>query len=619
MRLFGVDSPGAAAAGGAGEREGPMSDSTGPPAFPRKWTIRSVDKESAEKLSRELNVPSLMGRLLTQRGIQHPDEARKFLDAPLAGLHDPFLMKGMEEAVSHLVEWVRNRRPIGVYGDYDVDGISATALLCRFFSQLGVRAPYYIPNRLDEGYGLHRKGLAKLKEAGCETVVTVDCGISAHAAAREAEEMGVRLIITDHHRPPEELPPSVAVLNPQRRGCEYPFRGLSGVGVAFKLITALRRRLHEDGFETPLPNLKQHLDLVALGTVADVVPLRDENHIFVRHGLEILSPSEVAEGGFETLDRRKAGIRALQAAANLKAQTLNVGHISFLIAPRLNAAGRVGEASLGVELLTADDEGEARARAEVLEEWNRQRQNLQQRAWEEAMAMMESSGADGRDEAIVLASDKWHPGVVGIVAAKLTEEYHQPAVLIHLKDGVGKGSVRSAMGLHVYRALERCSDFLIQFGGHKGAAGLKVAEEKIDAFKGRFREVIRGMKESGVGERELLLDARVDFSEMDVPLLEQLEGMAPFGEENPRPLFCASRVEVVGSPGSVGREGEHLKLNLRQFREEREAIGFGMGGLLRKPERLSGKLDVAFSPGLNRWRGNTRVQLELRAIRPAGG
>ena len=461
-----------------------MSDSTGPLAFPRKWTIRPVDKESAEKLSRELNVPSLLGRLLTLRGIQHPDEARKFLDAPLAGLHDPFLMKGMEEAASHLLEPIRNRRPIGVYGDYDVDGISATALMCRFLTQVGARVPYYIPSRLDEGYGLHRKGLEKLKEAGCDTVVTVDCGISAHTAAREAEQMGLRLIITDHHRPPDELPSSVAVLNPRQTGCEYPFRGLSGVGVAFKLITALRRRLHEGGFAAPLPNLKQHLDLVALGTVADMVPLRDENHIFVRHGLEILSPPEVAEGGFETLDRRKAGIRALQAAANLKAQMLNVGHVSFTLAPRLNAAGRVGEASFGVELLTADDEGEARSRAEVLEEWNRQRQILQQQAWEEAVGMMESSGVHVLDEAIVLASDKWHPGVVGIVAAKLVEEYHQPSVLIHVKDGVGKGSVRSTMGLHVYEALECCSDLLIQFGGHKGAAGVKMAEEKIDAFPG---------------------------------------------------------------------------------------------------------------------------------------
>ncbi len=595
-----------------------MSDSARRLAFPRKWTLRPVDPACAQRLARELNLPPLMGKLLLQRGMQSAAEARKFLDAPLAELHDPFLMKGMEEAVSHLCDRIESGRRVGVYGDYDVDGISATALMSRFLTEVGVKVSYYIPGRLEEGYGLHPAGLRKLGEAGCDTVVTVDCGISAHDAASAAQNMGMHLVITDHHRPPDTLPDALAVLNPRRRGCTYPFRGLSGVGVAFKLVTALRRRLRERGFDAPLPNLKQHLDLVALGTVADVVPLRDENHIFVRHGLDILSPPRVAEGGFETLDRRKAGVRALQAAANLRAEVLNVGHVSFTLAPRLNAAGRVGDASLGVELLTLDEEGEARARAEVLEEWNRQRQNLQQKAWEEALEAVESTDA-ASEEAIVLASDKWHPGVVGIVASRLVDAYGRPSALIHVKEGVGKGSVRSAMGLHVYDALAACADLLIQFGGHKGAAGFQVAEEKIDAFRQRFCEAVGAMKAPGADEASLLLDAAVDFSEMDVALVEQLESMAPFGEENPRPVFSASRVEVAGSPGVVGREGEHLKLGLRQFGEEREAIGFGMGALLREPDRLRGKLDVAFSPGLNRWRGATRMQLELRAIRPAGG
>ncbi len=597
-----------------------MNDAKGPLVFPRKWSLRPVDAESARRLSQELNAPPLVGRLLAQRGIETPSQARKFLDAPLAELRDPFLMKGMEEAVAHLLEQIRSRRRIGVYGDYDVDGVSATALMCRFLSHLGVKAPYYIPGRLEEGYGLHREGLGRLKRAGCDTVVTVDCGISARAAAREAGEMGLRLIITDHHRPPDEAPRALAVLNPHQRGCGYPFKGLCGVGIAFKLVSAVRRRLRESGFEAPLPNLKQHLDLVALGTVADVAPLRDENHIFVRHGLEVLSPPHMDEGGFEGLDRRKAGVRALYAAANLKARALDARHVSFALAPRLNAAGRVGEASFGVELLTCDDESEARSHAEVLEEWNRQRQNLQREALEEATAMLESSGADASDEAIVLSSERWHPGVVGIVASKLVEAYRQPSVLIHVKDGVGKGSVRSALGVHVYDALERCADLLIQFGGHKGAAGLRVEERKIADFRARFQEVAREMRAPGADERQLVLDAAVDLSEVDVPLLERLEDMAPFGEENPSPLFCSSRVEVVGSPGVVGREGEHLKLRLRQFRDdEREAIGFGMGALLKEPDRLRGKLDVAFSPSLNRWRGSARTQLELCAVRPAEG
>lgn len=596
-----------------------MSDFRDPFAHPRRWVVRPVEEESVRRLSEELRVPPLIGRLLAQRGMENPREARGFLDAPLAELRDPFLMKGMEEAVAHLAERIGRGRPIGVYGDYDVDGISATALLCRFFSHLGVRAPYYIPGRLNEGYGLHEGGLRRLKEAGCDTVVTVDCGVSAHDAAREAGRMGIRLIITDHHRPPDELPNALAVLNPRQRGCEYPFKGLCGAGVAFKLVTALRRRLHEGGFGGALPNLKQHLDLVALGTVADVAPLRDENHIFARHGLELLSPPPAAEGGFEAKDRRKAGVRALAAAANLRARTLNAGHISFVLAPRLNAAGRVGEADLGVELLVSDDEAQARSHAEQLEGLNRDRQSLQREAWEEAEALMESSGADAEEEAIVLASEKWHPGVVGIVASKLVEAHRRPSVLIHVRDGVGKGSARTAMGLHVYDALERCSDLLIQFGGHKGAAGLKVEEGKIDAFRARFQEAVRAMREPGADEGRLALDAAVDFSALDAPLLEHLEAMGPFGEENPRPLFAAWRVEAVGSPGAVGRGGEHLKLRLRQFRDEREAIGFGMGALRDRPELLRGKLDMAFFPSLNRWRGGARPQLEIRALRPAGG
>ena len=595
-----------------------MSDFRDPFAHPRRWILRPVEEESARKLSEALGAPPLIGRLLAQRGMESPEEARGFLDAPLANLRDPFLMKGMEEAAAHLADRIGRGRPVGVYGDYDVDGVSATALLWRFFSHLGVRAPYYIPGRLDEGYGLHEEGLRRLREAGCDTVVTVDCGVSAHDAAKEAERMGIRLIITDHHRPPDELPNALAVLNPRQRGCEYPFKGLCGAGVAFKLVTAVRRRLREGGFGGALPNLKQHLDLVALGTVADVAPLRDENRIFARRGLEILSPPPEAEGGFEAKDRRKAGIRALHAAANLKARTLNAGHISFVLAPRLNAAGRVGRADLAVELLVSDDEAQARSWAVELEKLNRDRRSLQQEAWKEAETLMESSGADA-EEAIVLSSAKWHPGVVGVVASKLVEAHRRPSVLIHVRDGVGKGSARTAMGLHVYDALARCSDLLIQFGGHKGAAGLKVEEGKIDAFRARFQEAVRAMREPGADEERLALDAAVDFSVLDAPLLERLEAMAPFGEENPRPLFAAWRVEAVGSPIRVGREGEHLKLRLRQFRDEREAIGFGMGALLERPELLRGKLDVAFSPGLNRWRGGARPQLEIRALRPADG
>ena len=578
----------------------------------QRWRLRAADEELARRLAAGLGAPPLLARLLAQRGIASAGEARLFLDAPLTGLHDPFGMKGMAEAADHLAGEVERGAPIGIYGDYDVDGITATALMVRFFSSLGVPASYYIPKRLREGYGLHLGGLLQLKEAGCRTVVTVDCGIAAAGVAAEAKQAGLSLIVTDHHRPPGHLPEAVAVLNPRQPGCPYPFKSLCGAGIAFKLAAAVRRRLRDRGFAKPLPNLKQHLDLVALGTVADVAPLLGENHILVRAGLEALSP----RGGGEA---RKAGIRALQAAADLKADVINTGHVGFVLGPRLNAAGRVGDPGVGVQLLLAEDLAEARGLAEVIEEWNRQRQELQQEALDEAEALLAVAGESGTEGAIVLASEGWHPGVIGIVASKLVERHRVPAALIHLDGEEGRGSVRGYGGFHVYRALEGCADCLLQFGGHREAAGLTLRREMVDAFRARFQAAAREALGPGRGAEELWLDAEVAFADLNIPLVEKLEGMAPFGPENPRPLLATAGVEIAGSPGFAGREGDHLKLTLRHLGTALEAIGFGMGALLREAPLPGGRLDVAYCAGVNRWRGSAKVQLELRAIRPAGG
>ncbi|MEE9240430.1 MAG: single-stranded-DNA-specific exonuclease RecJ [bacterium] len=582
--------------------------------FPRRWTLRPVDEDMARQLSDELEVPSLLGRVLALRGISGLDEASEFLNAPLAALRDPFLMKGMNEAAVHLAGEISRGRPIGVYGDYDVDGITSTALLIRFFTSLGVRAPYFIPHRMRQGYGLHPEGIEQLLDAGCETIVTVDCGITAAGAAAQAREMGIRLIITDHHRPPERLPEALAVINPRQADCGYPFKGLSGVGIAFKLAAAVRRRLRDGGFAGELPNLKQHLDLVALGTVADVVPLLDENHIFVRVGLENLSFSAASP-----FDRRKPGVRALTAAADLKAEILTTGHVGFVLGPRLNAAGRVGEARLGVDLLTTEDPSEARALAEKLEEWNRQRRELETEAFDEAMKQIEANALPGKRSAIVLASERWHPGVIGIVASRLAEQFLRPAVLVHLDGDEGKGSARGVAGIHLYEALDRCADLLIQFGGHRGAAGLSIRRENLDAFEERFDQVARESLGEEPPEPELFLDAVVDFAELDFPLLERMELMAPFGAGNPQPMLASSGVEVVGAPGSVGRDGTHLKMKLRQRGQTIDSIGFGLGGLLDDPDFLRGKLDVAYFAEVNRWRGSSKVQIQVKALRPAGG
>ncbi len=600
-------------------RKRPRSSSPDIPAFPGRWTLKKGDEDLSKRLADEMGVPLLLGRLLALRGITGVEEAGTFLDAPLTALHDPFLMRGMEEVAAHLTREVMKGRPIGIYGDYDTDGISSTALLVLFFKSLGVSAPYFIPHRMREGYGLHLSGLLKLKEAGCGTVVTVDTGITAVEAAKEARASGIDLIITDHHGPPERLPEAVALINPHQPGCNYPFKGLSGVGVAFKLVAGVRRRLRDEGFAGELPNLKQHLDLVALGTVADIVPLLDENHIFVRAGLEILSSASRPNADSARSTPGKPGVGALVAAANLRAESITAGHIGFILAPRLNAAGRVGDAGLGVELLVESDPAKARPRAEKLEEWNRQRRDLEREAYEEALIQIEEMGLPEGRRSIVLASERWHPGVIGIVASRMVEQFFRPSVLIHLDGEEGKGSCRGVSGIHMVEALGRCSDLLIQFGGHKGAAGLSINRENIDLFRDRFEEAARAFLGEEPVETELFLDAVVDLDDLELPLVETLEKMAPFGSGNPQPVLATAGVEVTGRPEGVGEGGKHLKMRLRQRGRVVETIGFGLGGLLDDEELLSGKLDVAYHAGVNRWRGSTKVQIQVKALRPAGG
>ncbi len=604
------------------ERKKPRPSSPDAPAFPGRWTLKKGDEELSKRLADEMSVPLLLGRLLALRGITGAQEAGTFLNAPLTALHDPFLMKGMEEAAAHLAREVMKGRPIGIYGDYDTDGISSTALLVLFFKSLGISVHYFIPHRMREGYGLHLSGLMKLKEAGCRTVVTVDTGITAVEVASEARAAGIDLIITDHHGPPERLPEAVALINPRQPGCDYPFKGLSGVGVAFKLASGVRRRLRDDGFAGELPNLKQHLDLVALGTVADIVPLLDENHIFVRSGLEVLSSAigtNAATAQPSQSSLGKPGVGALVAAANLRAEAITAGHIGFVLAPRLNAAGRVGDAGLGVELLLESDPAKARPRAEKLEEWNRQRRDLEREAFDEALNQIEEMGLPEDRRSSVLVSERWHPGVIGIVASRMVEKFFRPAVLIHLDGEEGKGSCRGVSGIHMVEALGRCSDLLIQFGGHKGAAGLSIKRENIDPFRERFEEAAQAILGEELAESELFLDAVVDLDDLELPLVEMLEKIAPFGSGNPQPVLATAGVEVAGRPEVVGAGGKHLKMRLRQRGCVVEAIGFGLGGLLDDEELLSGKLDVAYLAGVNRWRGSAKVQIQVKALRPTGG
>ncbi|MFL2931639.1 MAG: single-stranded-DNA-specific exonuclease RecJ [bacterium] len=584
-------------------------------SFTNKWTIRHADDSRVNQLKNVLKIPKVLAKLLVLRNIIDPKEAEKFLYTTIEDMHDPFLMKGMEKAVEHIVEIILEEKSIGIYGDFDVDGISSTTLLFAFFSSLGIDTHYYIPSRFEEGYGLFMKGIQELSSKQCSTIITVDCGISAHEVAEDAQEIGVNLIITDHHRPSKKIPNCFAVISPLQEGCLYPFKGLSGVGIAFKLAVAIRRRLHESYSLKNLPNLKNLLDLVSLGTVADLVPLVDENRFFVKTGLELLSYEDSQESN-SIKDRRRIGIKALQAAANLKSTIISPRDISFSMAPRINSTGRVGNARAAVELLICGDHSKARSQAEKIEEWNRQRREHQDRAIEDAFSQVESSDPMSIEYGIVLSSEKWHPGVIGIVASNIVESYDKPAAIIHIDDAKGKGSVRSIEGVDIYNILAQCSDSLLQFGGHKGAAGLTIKSEKIDSFRRLFNSALKKSNLSKKNESIFLVDEKIDLTEINDSFVEEIERLSPFGAENEKPIFVSGPLSIVGNPILVGSNKEHLKLDFQVGGGRINSIGFGLGILSQKFDLEQEKIEIAFSVGFNNWRGRRQIQLELLAVRP---
>lgn len=580
-----------------------------------KWTIRYADEDKINELKNVLKISKTLARLLVLRNIIHPKEAKKFLYTTMEDMHDPFLMKGMDIAVEHIVGNILDKKSIGIYGDFDVDGIASTTLLFAFFTSLGIDAHYYIPSRFEEGYGLFMKGINELSSKQCSTIITVDCGISAHEVAEEAQNIGVDLIITDHHRPSEKLPNCFSVISPAQKECSYPFKGLSGVGIAFKLAVAIRRRLYESASMKNLPNLKNFLDLVALGTVADLVPLVDENRFFVKTGLELLSYEDTFENN-SLKDSRRIGIKALQDSANLKSSIISPRDISFSMAPRINSTGRVGNAKAAVELLICDDHSKARSQAEKIEEWNRQRREHQDLAIEDAIAQVESSDPISVEYGIVLSSEKWHPGVIGIVASNIVEKYEKPTAIIHIDDSKGKGSVRSIEGIDIYNILAQCSESLLQFGGHKGAAGLTIKPEKIDLFRSAFNDALKKLQLT-IGEDSIFwVDEKVDLTEINDSFVEEVERLSPYGSENEKPIFVSGPLSIIGSPILVGSKKEHLKLDFQVGDERINSIGFGLGVLSQEFDMEKEKIEIAFSVGFNKWRGKTKLQLELLAVRP---
>ena len=559
----------------------------------KRWQLHPERPEQVQELSARVGLPPLVARILLNRGLEGVEDIQAYLDPTLERLYPPFGLADLETAATRLGRAVRQGEPLAIYGDYDADGITATCLLQQFFTALGLTCHSYIPDRLREGYGLKMGGLKELLPKS-RLLVTVDCGINDIEEVAWAGSQGMEVIITDHHEVSPELPPALAVVNPKRGGPDYPFRDLAGVGVALLLALGVRAELRAEGWFRghPEPNLRPYLDLVALGTAADVVPLLGENRILVRQGLKVLEES------------RRPGLVALKEVLRLSGQPISFQDLVFRLAPRINAAGRLGQARCALELLLCGDLAQARLQANYLHQLNRQRQALEEAVLKEAAVMVRREKLSQR-AVMVLAQEGWHLGVLGIVAARLAEEYHRPVALVSLKNGSGRGSARSVEGFHLFQGLQACREVLSRYGGHAAAAGFEVAAENLAPLQEKLEKAF----EEQVGADSCLhptlkVDAQVELAELNREFFGHLERLLPFGPGNPAPVFVCREVECLGSRVVAER---HLKVQLHHRNCVMEAIAFGQAA----HHPLTGEQEVAFSTGLSHYQGRTIPELLL--------
>lgn len=561
------------------------------------WKFRDERPDREEILRNELKLHPVLSRVLARRGISDPDLARKFLNPSLHDLHSPSVMEGMKSGVDRVIQAIYNREKVLIYGDYDADGITGVTILYKFLRDLTPQVQYYIPDRIEEGYGLNNSTLERFRNEGGSLVITVDCGISDFDAVSFGRSLGLDIIILDHHEVPSALPPAWSIVNPKQSSCRFPFKHLAAVGIAFNFLIALRGKLRTSGFWShgKYPNLKEYLDLVALGTIGDICPLIDENRIIAKVGLNLLT-----EG-------RRVGIKALKEIAGLDSQVIDSSRASFGLIPRINAAGRVGSARDAVELLLAEDYSTAIELARKLEIYNRQRQVMEREILEEIVLEVSRMKDFHARKSLVLASPNWHPGIIGIVASRLVDRFGRPTILISLKDGVGKGSGRSIMDFNLYEGLKRCSSVLITFGGHQYAAGISIREENLETFSRLLDTVIEESTGLAVLEPQTHIDTHCRLPELTLDLIEQIKLLAPFGQGNPEPILCARGVNIVDVT-VVG--GNHLRLKVKEENATYNSIWFNQGELYSVINE--GWSDIAFTPQLNEWNGFSEVQLMLK-------
>ncbi|MEM6645490.1 MAG: single-stranded-DNA-specific exonuclease RecJ [Bacteroidota bacterium] len=572
-----------------------------------RWEFRSCDAtDTIHRLQRDLNdLPEPLARSLVLRGIETFDQARHYFRPSPEHLHDPFLMQDMDAAADRVLEAIGRQERVLVYGDYDVDGTTATTLMVSFLRMQGLEVTFFIPHRFEHGYGLCEAGFDAAAAFGATLVVALDCGITAVEQAEYAKSKGIDLIICDHHKPKETLPDAVAVLDPKRADCPYPFKELTGCGLGFKLAQAVLQRQAQ-----PMEEAFQYLDLVAISTASDIVPLNGENRVLMREGLRRLQRQP------------RLGLRTIAEHANVDLSTCATRQIVFTVGPRINAAGRLGSAHLAVDLMLADDPAEADRLAQQLEAMNSERRLIDQETLAEALRQAELQLTSKTRHALVLHQPHWHQGVVGIVASRIVEQFYKPAVMLTSYEGGVKGSARSIEGVSIFQALTECQDLLNAFGGHDYAAGVSLDEAKVPEFRERF--------DAAVGKRiqpEMLypiihIDAKVDVSSIDGRFWSVLKQFAPFGPDNKTPIFMADDLQVVGRPRKVGQDGAHLKFRVRSTAAPQsvpmEVIGYRMRAsfnALQESWYRGQPLELLFSVQENHWRGQTTLQLRARDLR----
>lgn len=561
----------------------------------KKWVAYSKTYELAEQLKDTYKISEIVARAMINRGIDDLDKASRFLTGEIQDMHDPFLLKDVDKAVDRILQALEEQERICIYGDYDVDGVTSTSLCVNILRKLDADVIYYIPVRAEEGYGLNHEAMEYISKQGVNLIITVDCGIRSVDVVETVKELGMDIIITDHHECDSVLPDAYAVVNPHRPDCSYPFKELAGVGVAYKLMQAVTQSIGYDEL------IYEVLDIAAVGTIADVVHLLDENRILVKKGLGKLMETE------------NIGLQALIEVSGLKDKNITSYNVSFVIAPRINAAGRLADAARCVELLITDDPATAYEIAENLEKENRERQRIGAEILEQAIAKLSTNYDFEKNKIIVLDDEGWHPGVIGIVASKIVEQYSQPAIMIAKDGDLGKGSARSLRGFNVYEAMCQCSDIFEKFGGHEMAAGLTVKADRIEELRKRINEVAVEMLQGKELIPEILVDYKLEPQDINLQTAKQLKLMEPFGMGNSNPSFVCRNLQVLDRR-LVGTNGEHLSLNLYDGRNNIKAIAFYMGNLYNVLSNGK-KIDIICCMDINLWNNNESVQLVVKDVK----